>query len=110
MDQIQESLDNWEDQIKSLYDAESNYLELKASKESLFANLFLSQSGGTIKEREQKAFASKEWGDFNRGLCVAEREYNNEKRKLKLLEKRYEARYLQYKMDNEFIKKSSYGA
>lgn len=87
-----------ENQIKTLRNAEEKFLNLDASKKSIYAMLYLNTKG-TVAERDAIVHNSDAWKEFSSGLVQAEVNFNAEKRKLELQMKAFDAEYLTYKVE-----------
>ena len=105
--QLQDRLHKWRKQIDVVRKAEELLFNLEASEKALFGKLFLGFDGKTVQERESKAYSSEVWKEFKRGLAAAKAKHNYEKRMLELKVKAYEAVYLQYKIDNDYLRRPS---
>ena len=104
---LERSLKEWERQIDVLKDVELTFLALEAQEKSLEGDLFLKSTGKTIAEKEAQSHASLEWVNFSAGLAGARANYNHERRILELRQKQYEAYYLETKIENEIIRRST---
>ena len=104
---LSQSLDDWEKQIEILRRSEETFLLLESEEKSLEARLFLGSLAKTIAERQASAYASEAWNNFKRGLSVAEADRNHQKRVLEHKIKQYEARYLELKLEGEYIRKGN---
>jgi hypothetical protein len=107
MDQrLQERLMLWHEHLEVLRKAERVFLELEAHEDVLFSQLFLAFHEGSVEERKARARASQDWQDFTKGMVEAKARYLDEKRKLELKVKAYEAEYLTLKTDAEAMKRA----
>lgn len=105
MDQkLKERLKSWANHLESLKEIELTYLSLKASSESYYSKIYLNQSG-TQKDKEAKTLIDPDWVMVSEGLVASESAYLDARRRLDLKIKAYEAEYMTYKHEMEFIKK-----
>lgn len=93
------------EQIDFMGPIEENFLNLKASKDGMLAQLTLKAPGKSMAERESNALASGDWITFASGLAKAETDYNRSRRVLDLLFKAYDAEHLTYKIENSSIQR-----
>lgn len=91
-------------QIEALKPIEETFLNLEASEKMLFAQLFLTKIG-SIEEKKNLVYDSKEWRDFSKGFVQSRVMLNEARRLLELQDKAYMAEYLEYKIENEAIKR-----
>lgn len=96
----------WEEQIHKINASEVTFLGLEAVDKSLHAHLFLEAKGGTVAEREAKAYDNEEWRTFAKGLAEAKAVFNHDRRLLELRQKELEAEYLHLKQSHDFIKRN----
>lgn len=102
---LKEKLLEWESQINKLGEAESNYFNLEASEKSFFSDLVIRSDQKTIAMKEHEASASQAWTIFKSGLAESKSFYNKQRRILELKMKSFDASYLEYKLNNEYIRK-----
>lgn len=107
---LEERLIKWHEQIEVLEHAEREYLAALAEEKTIEGSIYLVTSGKTVDERKSQTYSSKEWGEFKADLANKEVSYRRERRLLELKIKAYEAEYLEYKLENEAIKKGFGGA
>lgn len=96
-DSLARRLDLWMEQIECLHKLELQHFQIEGSEKSLFASLYLLSDAKTVAEKEQRAYASSDWKEFQTGLAVSKATLNHERRKLDLLQRAYEAEYLSLK-------------
>ncbi len=102
---LEERLEKLSDQIDRLRKAEHFYLQLEASKKTLYSELFLKVSGKNVAEKEALAYDSKDWRQFVGGLVAAESAFNHERRRYELQLKAYDAEHLTLKTEGSAIKR-----
>jgi len=105
--QLEERLRRWHDQVERVNKAEREFLLLDAQEKSFLAQLFLNSDEGPIAQKEAQAQNHPDWKHFKTTLAIAKSEFNNERRKLDLTIKAYEACYLTYKLENDVAKRGS---
>jgi len=102
--ELKDRLEKWHEQIVVLQKAERDYLSLKANEKIVFGSMFV-KVDGSVKEKESLVYASEEWKTFSNNLVEAEVLYMKARRDLDLKIKTYEAVYLTYKLENDYIKR-----
>ena len=100
---LQEQLDNWERHLEVVDFCERKFFFLEATKKPLNGMLFIKESGKNISEREAKVNSSDEWKVFEEGYWAARNEYNSSLRKKELLMKSFDAAYLQFKREADYL-------
>lgn len=92
-------------QIERLFAIEHEFLELDGSKKALLAALTINSEGKSFSEREARALASDEWQNFAKVHAQKEAEFNREKRRHELLLKKFDATYIEYKIEESAIRR-----
>lgn len=90
-------LREWETHIEKLKGVEYPHYQLEATEKPLFYRLFSLSHGKTVGEREAFAYTHTDWKAFQDGLSESRALVNAERRKLSLVEARYQAAYLEAK-------------
>jgi DNA-binding transcriptional regulator GbsR (MarR family) len=96
-----------DEQTTAVGRARANFFAKKAMKRNLEARLVKGAQGSTAKEREMNAFATEEWLNFETELNRLEAIYDFQRDKLEVLNKEYQAQYLELKDNASVIRKSS---
>jgi|SRR3990167_73768 len=109
-DQLDDRLRKWHAQIDVLKEVEENYFLIEANEKALEGALFLKADGKNIEERKAIAYSTEDWITYAKSLASLKAKYNNERRILELKIKAYEAEYLQFKIENETIRKGFGGS
>lgn len=85
--------------------ARNDYLAREAERKHFEATLIAKAEGKSHAERVVNAQATQEWLKFHKELARAEAVYEFQKLKYDVLDKEFQAAYLQLKMDGPLIKK-----
>lgn len=93
-------------QTDELGKARNNYLSKKAEKRNLEASLKKSALGDSQAERTMNADSSNEWLEFEKTLNRLEAIYEFQRDKLEVLNKEYQAQYLELKDNALAIRRS----
>lgn len=86
-----------ERQSEQLGIARNAYLGRKAEKRNLESRLQKESGGKSQAEREMLAYATQDWLDFEKDLARLEAVYEFQRDKLEVLNKEYQAQYLELK-------------
>lgn len=110
---LEESIKQLESWCKILMKSRQAYLLKEAEKKHFEAKLVMAQeeisSDGKViafSIKQAKAYASNEYLEFSKQLALLESKYENDKLVYEVLEKNYQAIYLETKIDNQLIIKS----
>lgn len=104
---LKEALDLWETQIQAIKEIEGVYFELEASEKSLYSKLYNSSKEHTIKDKEASAYDHADWRQFSKGLALSKADYLHALRQLERCKKNYEAVYVSFKNDHDYLRKNS---
>ena len=85
--------------------ARNEYLRLEAERKHFEATLIQASEGKSHAERTNYAQTAPGWLAFHQKLARAESEYEFHRLEFSILEKEYQAQYLQLKLDHGLIQK-----
>jgi len=85
----------------------NDYLTMEAERKHFEAKLVKAAEGKSQAEKLTNAHATEEWLVFHKKLARAEAIYEFEKFKLEILDKEFQALYLQMKLDEKQIRRGT---
>lgn len=102
---LREVIDMIEEQTDSVGIARNSYLAKKAMKRNTEASLFKDAEGESQKAKEMNAHANPGWLKFEQELNRLEAIYEFQRDKLEVLNKEYQAQYLELKDNAQAARK-----
>jgi hypothetical protein len=94
-----ERITEWEEFLPKINMAEMEYFNWEAKADSFYSKIYLKTSGKNIEERKAQVMATDGYEEFQKILFQKKAEYLSAKRKLELIQKKYEGEYGSLKRD-----------
>jgi hypothetical protein len=104
---LDHEVDTYSLQVEKYAVARNNYLSKKAERDHFESCLVKAAEGKSQAERVMNAQATTAWLEFHKELARLEAIMDFHKLKLDVLDKEYQAAYLQQKLDEKQIKRGA---
>lgn len=98
-------IQNLHDQNAKTARARHDFLEKEAERKNFESKLIKSADGKSFAEKTMNAQATEQWDKFQLALAKLESVYEFEKFKLSILDKEYQAQYLELKDSERMLRK-----